>query len=336
MELKYPIAIYIAIPMILILIFLKYKRKESYKEGTKVASTHYVKDLPYYKEIIKKYKYMIIACELLGIISIGAISVLFASPEEIGETRTETSVRDIFICMDVSTSVNELNLELIENMKTKIKNLNGERVGVTIFNTTPVTIAPLTDDYDYVIDVLDKVEKCIKIYEGMTPYDPEYSQYNFTGTLDDNMNRGSSLIGDGLASSANNLMNAEKGTKEERTKIIIFSTDNDLQGTEIYTLSQAATLCKKNNITVFGICPSFASDSAKESMKTEIEKTGGSFYRFETGSTIDEIMKEIEKEGNDLVKVETKIRKTIKPEIPFIVLVVSIFTLIIVNRVVKL
>lgn len=336
MELKYQFAIYIAIPIILILIIFRFKRKENYKNGTKVANTQLVKSLPYYKEIIRKYKFMIIACEILAFISIGAISVLFASPQEVSEIKDEKYLRDIVLCMDVSTSVNELNLELVENMKEKIKTLDGERVGVTIFNTTPVAVAPLTDDYDYVIDVLNNIEKCIKIFEGSLPYDRKYSNYNFNGTLEDNENRGSSLIGDGLMSSANNLVNAEKGTPEERTMIIIFSTDNDLQGKEAFTLSQAATFCKKNNITVFGICPSFSAQDKKASMKAAVEKTGGSFYNFTTGSTLDDIMKEIEKEGKSLVKVETKVRKTVKPEIPFIVLIISVFSLIVINRVVNL
>ena len=336
MELKYPIAIYIAIPIILILIFIRFKRKENYKKGTKVANTEIVKNLPYYKQVIRKYKFMIISCILLAIISLGSISVLFASPQKVTEVRNEKYLRDIVLCMDVSTSVNELNLELIENMKETIKTLDGERVGVTIFNTTPVTVAPLTDDYDYVIEILNNIEKCIKIWEGKLPYDSKYANYNFNGTLEDNVNRGSSLIGDGLISSANNIVNAEKGTAEERTMIIIFSTDNDLQGKEAYTLSQAATFCKKNNITVFGICPSFSPSERKAEMKKAIEKTGGTFYTFERGSTVDDIMKEIDKKGKSLVEVDVKVRKTVLPEIPFIVLLLSTITLIVVSRVVKL
>ena len=65
----------------------------------------------------------------------------------------------------------ELTGKLISLTET-VNNLKGERFGISIFNTTSVLLVPLTDDYDYVLDSLDKIYQSI---EAINDYD--YSSY---------------------------------------------------------------------------------------------------------------------------------------------------------------
>ena len=63
--------------------------------------------------------------------------------------------------------------------------------------------------------------------------------YNFisSGTITGNETRGSSLIGTGLAATVNNFAGlGEEG--DNRTRVVIISTDNDVMGNEIITMPQ--------------------------------------------------------------------------------------------------
>ena len=56
MELIYPFVLIISIPVIIVLILLKLKKSDSYENGRKIAGAEYIKELPYYKELLKKYR----------------------------------------------------------------------------------------------------------------------------------------------------------------------------------------------------------------------------------------------------------------------------------------
>ena len=74
----------------------------------------------------------------------------------------EKYTRDIFLCIDISSSVDGLNVNIISNLKDVVSNMQGERFGLVIFNTSPVLLVPLTNDYEYILDELDRVEEHIK------------------------------------------------------------------------------------------------------------------------------------------------------------------------------
>ena len=65
--------------------------------------------------------------------------------------------------MDISSSVDELNVELCAKLKEVVRRLDGERFGITIFNAKSVLLVPLTNDYEYVLGTLDKLEKSFEV-----------------------------------------------------------------------------------------------------------------------------------------------------------------------------
>ena len=147
------------------------------------------------------------------------------------------------------------------------------------------------------------------------------SSYLTDGTLVGNEERGSSLIGDGLATTVYDFPDLE----EERTRIVLFSTDNQPEGDPIVTLDQAATLCKEKNVVVYGIGTSEMFDEDKAEMKAAMIKTGGKFYLQEESGTVPDIVKNIEKEGKNLVKGEKEVREVPLVEIPALLLFASVF-----------
>ena len=333
MELTYPFVICIGILVITLLIICKFNKKDKYKNGKKVANTKYVKDDPYYKKKMRQYKIYSIAIKVICLFSILLSFILLSRPTSIETVDNSKYSRDIILCMDVSTSVNELNKELVKNLKETVKELKGERFGISIFNTSSVLLVPLTDDYEYVLNALDTIEQSIEASES-SKYDNDtivLLNYIRSGTLIGNEEKGSSIIGDGLASCVYNFSNLE----ENRSRTIIFSTDNALQGTATVSLQEAAKISKNNNITVFGIGTKNMSEEDKKDMKTAIELTGGTFYTENSSGTVNDIVKNIEKKGKSLIKDQKITRKIEIPKIPFIILIISILGMCILNKKMK-
>lgn len=311
MELRNQWIILIGIPILLIFVFIRLKNKSGFKGGTKIIGLSNLEEEPYFKKKLLQYRILRTILVISCIAAMVASLFMLARPYKKIETQKETYSRDIILCMDISTSVDELNLQLVQNLKDTVKTLRGERFGIVIFNTSAVMLCPLTDDYDYIIDTLSQIETSIKSHDTDSIDDTDSTdwlyQYDFLfeGTLTGNEERGSSLIGDGLATSVYNFPDLDK----KRSRSIIFSTDNDLAGTPLVTLSQAADICKEHNVVVYGIGTTEMYDDNKQEMKSAVQKTGGSFYLQEESETTKNIVEKIEKESKQKIKGKTEIRE---------------------------
>lgn len=324
MELVNSWILYVGIVLLIVLIVIKFKN--NYKNGKKVANTKYIENTPYYKKIIKKYKFFSICTKCVCILCIVLSLVLLARPISVDIIEPEQYNRDIFLCLDVSGSVAPLDNEIVKSFKEIVKELKGERIGITIFDSSAVVVCPLTDDYDYVMESLEKLEKGFENFINNVYGDYESSTYLNAGT---NEGQGSSIIGDGLASCAYSFSNLE----EKRSRTIIFATDNALAGTPVYTLDEATQICKEKNITVYGLGTERI--SKEEEFKSAVESTGGALYKYKSSRSIDEIVKGINKKEKSAIKGRKEIIKTDIPKIPFIILTISIFILFILNKKVK-
>lgn len=334
MELRYPFVLILGIIAIILLVILTKKKIKNYDNGHKIANTKYLKQHSYYKERLKKYNTLINIIKLLCLTTVFISVFLLSRMAKIETVNTSEYNRDIYLCMDVSDSVNELNLEIVKNMKETVKSLKEERFGISIFNSSNVILVPLTDDYEYVLDTLEKLEKAIEVrvnYDFEAEYDSkEYNKYRegttylMEGTIEGSDLRGSSLIGDGLASCVYSFPKLEE---EERTRIIIFSTDNELAGKPLVTLDEAADISIKKKVTVYGIGTTVMSTKDRDEFKRAVEKTGGEFYE-ESKSSVKSIVKNIEKHTKTLREKEDETYKIDIPQLPFIMLIISFIILI--------
>lgn len=327
MEIKNKWILCIGTLVLLVIIFFHHKRKDNFKGGKKITGMSFIEEEPYYKKKVAAYRTLQWLLTLSCIVSMGVSLLLASRPYQEVITEKENYSRDIILCLDISYSVDALNLELVKNLKETVNHLKGERFGIVIFNTSAVMLSPLTDDYEYIIDTLNQLEESLQCRNSDGTYNTDgdnwlyQSSYIMDGTLTGNEERGSSLIGDGLASSVYNFPDLE----EERSRSIIFSTDNDLEGTPLVTLSQAADICKENNVVVYGIGTSQMLDENKAEMKAAVTKTGGTFYLQEESGTVKSIVENIEKESKHLVKGKTEIHEVELVELPAVFLFCSVF-----------
>lgn len=208
MEIMYPIVIIICLIIALLICFIRFDKKEKYNQGKKVANTKYIKETEYYKTKIKRYNILSNLIKGLFILCILSTGILIARPVTIQNRSEDKYNRDIIIGLDISTSQCEVNLELVKKFKSIIPNIEGDRIGIVLFNTAPIVYCPLTDDYEYINDCLNTIENQLDIVvknNGEVPYSTSElgSSESFTfwygGVTVDSDVRGSSLVGDGLA-----------------------------------------------------------------------------------------------------------------------------------------
>lgn len=348
MDIRNSFVIYIGIALIFLLfifLFWRIDKKGKFSGGKKVVADDIIKNDPLYRRRYKVYRVLRVLLIALCIGGIASSLVILARPYTTEITQKEKYSRDIILTMDVSSSVDELNMKLIDELKDTVKNLEGERIGVVIFNTSPVYLVPLTDDYEYVIEQLDMVKKSIESnsmfywddFDFFGNYDEEewayYSQYIYAGTLEGSEERGSSLIGDGLATAALDFSDLDED--KERSRIIIFTTDNELEGQPFVTLPQAADICKKHNVTVYGIGTQLMYNDAMFEMKSSVESTGGKFYLEENKNTFGNIIKDIEKHSKSKIKSGTEIIETDIVKTPFIILLSVIFCTVVLTKITR-
>jgi hypothetical protein len=332
-------ALFVGMAVLLVLFFLSFKRKNEFKAGKKVANTLYCRDNPYFKRKLREYKIIKMVAITCCIVALAMSFLLLSRPYTNNYHTREIRNRDIILCIDISSSVDELNMELVSKLKDTVSDLSGERFGIVIFNTSPVMLCPLTDDYDYIISILDELEFSLKqivnyVNDDSYNEDDFYYAYSYLydGTLVNNEQRGSSLIGENLAYASFCFPKPQEG-EEERTQIIIFSTDNDLENLENYyvTLDYAADKCIENNVLVYGIGTESMDDVNMNEMRAAVEKTGGTFY-LEEDVSVGSIVNEVSKTDSSTLKIEKTITRGEKMEVPFYFLLVATSTMIILMK----
>ena len=301
LEIMYPRIIIYSLIISLGILFV-WKASKTFKKGVIVANTKYVKETKYYKKIMLRYR---IYSTLIKIICFGLIftcAFLSSRYHEIHRVGEKVNNRDIMLCMDISGSVNNLNQELVKTMKETIKALKSERFGITVFDTMPYTLVPLTSDYQYALSMLDQVETSLKTK--YNPFSPDTGSFVrdflYGGAQDTSDNaRGYSLVGDGLAYCASAFKKNEK-----RTKIIILTTDNEVVGEQIITVPEATSYCRKNDIKIYAIGTKEISIDAKNELVNASKQTNGKYYDFKDYS-IKTIASEIEKlNKSSIINVE--------------------------------
>ena len=348
MEIMNPIVIIVCSVIALIVMFFNLKRKTKYTSGKKVANTKYIKETDYYKNKVKRYIIISNTIKVLSIICIIISSVLVARIVKVQTKSEDRYNRDILIGLDISTSQSQVNLELVKKIKSIIPNIEGDRIGIVIFNTAPVVFCPLTDDYDYINECLDTIERQIEILIENNGYPPIISKdgeessaaFWYGGAIANSEERGSSLIGDGLAGTLFSFPDLK--TNNDRTRIIIFATDNAVDGTEDVSLEDACKLCKKYKINLYAYSPTvqmntYTNQANIDAYQKAIENdAGGKFYTGDLKKMTSNIVNEIKDTKATLLKTSKKTIITDYPEVVLIVLMVMYTILIFIEKRIKI
>lgn len=322
MEIKYPIFLIIFLAIYFIIVFFKLNKNNN--NTKKVANTHFIKNSSIYKSIIKRYKLLLSTLFILLFISILSVSLLNS---RLITTSTHTNKiydRDIILCLDVSGSMTKLDAEIVESYGNIVNSMQGERFGIMLFNSSSYTLLPITDDYDYAKDV---IKEAASAFKGAQHYDMKSLKYIYEGTSE---GEGASIIGDGIASCVLGFPKIE----EERSRIVILGTDNEVGGTQILTVPEAGELAKKYKVTVYPLDPYGYGKESKE-LEEIAQKTGGKYYKIKDMNTTNDIVNEIEKKEKTVRETSPITTVNDHPQIPIIIMILSLLGLFITERMMK-
>lgn len=250
-----------------------------------VAHADRLTALPGYQAAVaRRRRWLAVALAATAALGV-SLAVAAARPAAESVSTPESVNRDIMLCLDVSGSMLDTDEAIVSVFSELVDGFRGERIGLVIFDSSAVTVFPLTDDYDFVGEQLDVAREALG--GGGSGYE------FFAGTYE---SAGSSLIGDGLASCANGFPAAGKS---QRSRSIIFATDNMLAGRSLFSLEEAAALAKQSGIRVYSLNPNdFGSATlfgdAAEGLKQASSTTGGAYHSLESETAVESIVKNVQ------------------------------------------
>ena len=367
-------AIVVLLAAVCVLVFRIIRLRKSLKDKEKKSFRGYsamwiASGLPSYKRRVVLY----ILLKIMGIAGLAtsllSAAYLMGRPSYNKKIDAGVKRRDIYLCLDVSYSLYDLNADFVENLEDVVRGLEGDRVGISIFNTSTVEYMPLTTDMDFTIDKLKELKEYFVLqreymhfhdkynieemtdeefldFLGSLPKD-EYDNFaNTVYTLDlidnpvtlDSEVRGSSLIGEGLASCLFNFPYLEDS---DRTRVIIMVTDNAQAEKEppAIELAEAANMCKNNDVAVFGIFPPEEAlrdlqpgqnfDNLSSDMRQNIRKTGGEFYVIGSDFDTEDVISQIRSHEAMQVDEVSVNRLTDKPDRAIMICILGLILFVI-------
>lgn len=248
----------------------KTKKKQTKKPFKPYANTADIRNLPEYKSAKKKYHLAIASVIATLLISVISVTIISARPVSVSVAKPNYENRDIMFCLDVSGSMNEYVQDMLRYFGDSIvPKLQGQRLGITVFDGTYLLLAPMSDDYDMFTNLLNDIAENYLTYSSIL--------FNIAGST--------SEIGLGLMGCVNNFDKLE----EERARDIILVTDNSAPDPPKVELSAAGNYAKSHDVVIYGISTDDARsqeeiDEGKRENNTNKEfreitvNTGGAYF----------------------------------------------------------
>jgi hypothetical protein len=211
--------------------------------------------------------------------------ILSARPATVSVVTPTQQNRDIMLCLDASGSVLRADTALLNRFTSLVTGFSGQRFGLTLFNSSAVSIIPMNDNYKITAAQLKSAAAAFKAQKG-----DAFTQLT-DGTLAD-FESGTSLVSDGLLSCIEHIsVNAQ-----HRSQSIILATDNEVNGTPIVSMTQVVAVARQRNIHIFAIDPGI-SDQQLSGDHTQLQiitkETGGGYYQLTDNQALNGIVDSI-------------------------------------------
>ena len=267
--------------------------------GATVVRAERVRALPSVARAARLRVVALVGVLLLALAALGSAAVVASRPMAERVIQPESRSRDIMLCLDVSGSMTDVDAEVIDVFAALTEDFAGERIGLTIFNSSPVQIFPLTDDYAFVREQLQNIRDSFDYID----YVPEH----WVGTLN---GAGASLVGDGLAACALGFDYPD----DERARSIILATDNEVNGAETVPLEAAAAYAGSLGARVFAIDPAPADTAASQELEAASLRSGGAYFGLRDETTVGRIVAEVQSQDATILAGVPRIVRVDAPE----------------------
>lgn len=221
-----------------------------------LAGAARIRALPRFAQLVRSRLHWLVVESCCLVVAGAGVALLAAGPVSATTVDEQRSNRDIVLCLDVSGSMSQVNRDVIASFTDLAADLDGERIGFVLFDASAVTIFPLTDDADYIQQHLQETAGAL-------------GGGQVAGTRVGDL--GSSLIGDGLASCLQRFDQRDA----QRSRTVVLATDNQVAGTPLFSVSDAAARARERDVLVHGIVPADNSVAATDDLTAALRTTGG-------------------------------------------------------------
>lgn len=294
--------------VVAVVVVLRARRSRSLRdrEAIPVAHGDRLTSLPGYRDAMRRYRTVLAAGLAAAVLVLASAALLSGRLVSITTVQPEMRNRDIVLCLDVSGSMIDYDAEIVETFSELTREFDGERIGLVLFNASAVTAFPLTSDYRYAREQLDALHANL--------VDPDTDWAFANGTL---LGNGSSMIGDGLASCVMRFDDLDA----ERSRSVVFATDNYVAGEQIMTLPEAGAFAEEKNVVVYGLNPGDVSsldyiEEFADEMRTVVESTDGSYWALDDPEAVPSIVEQVQARQAARFRAEPIITLTDEPTVP--------------------
>lgn len=298
-----------------------------------VANSQYMERIPSFvraQRTARVLRVLQVAIAVLAVVSASVLSGRIAS-ERI-ET-PEFSSRDIVLCLDVSGSMYEYDTEILETFAQLVDTFEGERVALSIFNSTSRTVFPLTNDYDLIKRELEEGATAIDFDEfGYRMGNRDYSEDKVRRYVEfvegtKGISDQASVVPDGLASCGQVF---DRGA-EDRSRSIIFATDNEVNGEPIFTLQEATQRVADREIDLYTFYPGAyeCGPQCFEELETATKDQDGELYESSDPEAIPSIINQIQKTQAEVLGATPTVVRTDHPGVGFVLTFLSLAAILV-------
>lgn len=244
--------------------------------GLAVANTDNVRRTPHFTALAKNLVRWSTVQVVALLLMVGGCWLLASRFGLADEQSAEQRNRDIMLCLDVSGSMKAIDADMMKAFAEITGQLKGERIGLTIWDSSAVMKFPLTNDYDYIAEQLKDGAEMIT---GRDAY--RWMQGTYAG-------KGSSIVGDGIMSCLDRFDKRDT----DRARTMILATDNHLSGEPLYTMAEAIDEAKAAKVVVFAIGPT--DDKDFRELRLKAEDTGGAGFLLKSVGSGPEIVRSVQ------------------------------------------
>jgi Ca-activated chloride channel family protein len=300
-----------------------------------VANSSFLEQLPTFVRYQRTARLLRVLQIGIAVVAVVAASVLSG---RVATERIQTpdfANRDIVLCLDVSGSMYQYDTEILATFAEMVDSFEGERVGLSIFNSTSRTVFPLTNDYELVKRELESGAQAIDFDEygyrmGSRDYPEEkvtaYTEF-IKGTQ--GVEGEASIIPDGLASCGMLFDQAEK----DRSRSVILATDNEVNGQPLFTLEEAVGRLTDRNVDLYTFFPGAyeCAETCFDELKKATEDADGKIFQSSDPDAIPSIINQIQKSQAEKMGAQPTVIRTDQPWPMFLVCLVALVAMLLVG-----
>ncbi|MEO7754325.1 MAG: VWA domain-containing protein [Terracoccus sp.] len=304
MDLKFPLVLSVGLVVAVIAAYAVHRTLASRRgrATAAVANSSALTTLPEYQQALRAHRIRLAVLATSAALLACAALLGAARPLDTTVDTPETRNRDIMLCLDISGSMASFDAALVSTFRTLVERFQGERIGLVIFNSSAATVFPLTDDYDFINGELATASRALSGDPGLDAF--------FAGTYN---GRGTSLIGDGLATCAASFDRIDT----TRARSIVLATDNHLAGRPLVAIDEAGALATAQGIRVYGLNPEEeGADPEAQELRQIVTATGGRYYPMGDEGAVKGIVDAVQAQEATLMDAASRTLYSDNPTVP--------------------